>query len=135
MSRELDLGSAFFKDEVSSQASKPLSSSQPFSDWSNAGLVARGTWLASQADPFVYEPTRGGGGNSSWFGPSWGQSIPARGSEALHNFFDGWINTLASWTQSGSATIGQHHDPFQGGFLASGSGSEPTHGGWGSSSR
>ncbi|WP_256366710.1 hypothetical protein [Labrys sp. KNU-23] len=42
---------------------------------------------------------------------------------------------MASWTQSGSATIGQHHDPFQRGFLAAGSGSEPTHGGWGTSSR
>ncbi|MFT4129086.1 hypothetical protein [Labrys sp. (in: a-proteobacteria)] len=78
---------------------------------------------------------RGSSGTSPWFGEAHAQPASTPASDALQSVFDGWINTLASWTQSGSATIGPHHDPFQSRFLASGSGSEPTHGGWGSSSR
>lgn len=134
MSRELDFGSAFFKDEVSSQLPQPPTSDQ-HAAWSDAHFSARRSWHKGEAGPFVYAPARGSSGASPWFGEAHAQPASTQASDALHSFFDGWINTLASWTQSGSATIGPHHDPFQGGFLASGGGSEPTHGGWGSSSR
>ncbi|MDT3379582.1 hypothetical protein RNI52_19785 [Labrys neptuniae] len=107
---------------------------EQFAVWYNAGH-GRGGSAAADGAHFVYEPAHGSSGASPWFGEVHSQSASTPASEALHSFFDGWINTLASWTQSGSATIGPHHDPFQGGFLASGGGSEPTHGGWGSSSR
>ncbi|MGN8118663.1 hypothetical protein [Labrys sp. 22185] len=91
--------------------------------------------FAGDGVPFIYEPMRGSSGVSPWFSEVRGQPASTPASDALQGFFDGWINTLASWTLSGSATIGQHHDLFQSGLLASSGGSEPTHGGWGSSPR
>ncbi|MEW9309938.1 hypothetical protein [Labrys neptuniae] len=120
--------------EASSQTGPAPSAGEQSSVW-NAAAYGRTAGVGDHGTHFVYEPARGSSGASPWFGEARAQPASTPASEALHSFFDGWINTLASWTQSGSATIGPHHDPFQGGFLASGGGSEPTHGGWGSSSR
>lgn len=104
---------------------------------SSAQPTAWASRPADQLAPFVYEPIREGGATPiSWFDTANSQPAlsPASASYALHSFFDDWIHTLASWTQSGSATIGQYHDGWSESWSVSAGGSEPTHGGWNSSS-
>lgn len=56
--------------------------------------------------------------------------VPAAFSDVVHDVFDGWINTLASWTQAGTATIGQQRDHIENAMLVANGDPLVTRGGW-----
>lgn len=79
--------------------------------------------------PFVYAPAGESGQEGSWRTPD-DSPVPAAVSDAAHDVFDGWINTLASWTQAGTATIGQQGDPIENAMLVANGDPLATGGGW-----
>ncbi|UVK54896.1 hypothetical protein DBIPINDM_001372 [Mesorhizobium sp. AR02] len=78
--------------------------------------------------PFVYSPAWEPGSASS-SGASGFQPAPAV-ADAVQQFFDGWINTLASWTQAGTATVGQQGDHIENTMLVANGYPLVTRGGW-----
>ncbi|WP_202350277.1 hypothetical protein [Mesorhizobium sp. 113-1-2] len=78
--------------------------------------------------PFAYSPAWEPGPASS-SGTCDYQRAHAEVSDANSDVFDSWITTLASWTQAGTATIGQQGGPIETAALAA-NGDPLMRGGW-----
>ncbi|GLS22070.1 hypothetical protein GCM10007874_50870 [Labrys miyagiensis] len=57
-------------------------------------------------------------------------SAQSPASDASLHLFDSWINTLAPWTQAGTATVLPQGSVFDGYGLAANGIDTMTHGGW-----
>ncbi|WP_284313776.1 hypothetical protein [Labrys miyagiensis] len=86
------------------------------------------------AAPFVYAPVVSD--HRAFWSPTSASSVQVsssgqpQASEASLHVSDSWINTLAPWTQAGTATVLPQGSAFDGYGLAANGIDTMTHGGW-----
>ncbi|WP_413992468.1 hypothetical protein ACMDCR_10460 [Labrys okinawensis] len=123
-------------------ASHTSAASSSDDEWiGSSGLSFRGgldataqTHGLGPAAPFVYAPVVSD--HDSFWSPASANpaevssSAQSPASEATLHLFDSWINTLAPWTQAGTATVLLQSGGFDEYALAASGINTMTHGGW-----